>query len=76
MWYQEIFSHSNRKLQWPNYCSSEMDLNGLTLTNSNYAETMKIWKCITNSTFSYREVQNLCKVSFDSNLTKIRPFYD
>ena len=53
-----------------------MDLNGLTLTNSNYAEAMKIWKCITNSTFSYREVQNLCKVSFDSNLTKIRPFYD
>ena len=51
-----------------------MDLNGLTLMYSNYSETMKIWKGITNRTFSYGGVQNLCKASSDSNLMKIRAF--
>lgn len=40
----------------------EIDLNGLTLTNSNNTETMRTWKGITNDTFSYGGVQNLCQV--------------
>lgn len=54
----------------------EIDLNGLTLTNSNNTETMRTLKGITNDTFSYEGVQNLCQVSTDSNLTKTRAFYD
>ena len=56
-------------------------INGLTFTNSDYAESLKIWKDrfgnVQQIVSSHMERHaNLPNISSDSNLTEIRKFYD